>query len=152
MPTHVCGCCQFVTSTRTSVSGESRVGREIIATEAAALLARAPVFTGRPKLRSRLTTRRYVRVGVVITQVLVIVDVVGECLVGPGRVLDLVLCTVDVHLPLGYVDPLHETYRQRDVVAEKPRSDVYVEVRRPAVVLCLDVTEIAVDCYNRVAG
>ena len=29
---------------------------------------------------------------------------------------------------------------------------VYVEVRRPAVILCLDVTEIAVDCDNLVAG
>jgi len=28
----------------------SRLGRQIIATEAAALLARAPVFTARPKL------------------------------------------------------------------------------------------------------
>src|SRR6478752_2823507 len=132
----------------------SRPGRQIIATEAAALLARAPVFTARPKLRSRLTTRRHVRVGVVTTQVLVIVDVLGERLVGPGRVLDLVLRTVDVHLPLRCVDPLHETYRQRHVVAEKPRPDFYVEVRRAgAVILCLDdLTEIAVDCDNRVAG
>jgi hypothetical protein len=40
------------------------------------------------------------------------------------------------------------------VVAEKPRPDVYVEVRRAgAVILCLDdLTEIAVDCDNRVAG
>jgi len=31
-------------------AGESRLGREITATEAAALLARAPVFAARPKL------------------------------------------------------------------------------------------------------
>src|SRR5882757_8146421 len=47
------------------LAGESRLGREIIATEAPALLARAPVFTARPRLRSHLTTRRHVRVGVV---------------------------------------------------------------------------------------
>ena len=106
-----CGCSQFDTLTLTSVGGEGRLGREIIATEATASPARAPVFTARPWLRSHLTIRRHVRVGVVITQVLVIVDVVGERLVGPGRVLDLILCTVDVHFPLRCVDPLHETYR-----------------------------------------
>jgi hypothetical protein len=53
------------------------------------------------RARSHLITRRHVRAGVIVTQALPIVDVVGERLVPPRRVLDLVLCTVDVHLLLG---------------------------------------------------
>jgi hypothetical protein len=51
------------------------------------------------RTRSHLITRRHVRAGVIATQALPIVDVVR--LVEPGRVLDLVPCTVDVHLLLG---------------------------------------------------
>jgi hypothetical protein len=53
------------------------------------------------RARSHLITRRHVRAGVIATDALPIVDVVGERLVVPGRVLDLVPCTVDVHLLLG---------------------------------------------------
>jgi hypothetical protein len=51
------------------------------------------------RARSHLITRRHVRAGVIATQALPIVDVVR--LVVPGRILDLVPCTVDVHLLLG---------------------------------------------------
>ena len=53
------------------------------------------------RARSHLITLRHVRARVIATQALPIVDVVGERLVPPGRVPDLVPCTVDVHLLLG---------------------------------------------------
>ena len=82
-----------------------RVGQErpaVLSRLAAVLEAPDPDFaivTPVARARSRLITRRHVRAGVIATQVLPIVDVLR--LVEPGRVLDLVPCTVDVHLLLG---------------------------------------------------
>ena len=82
-----------------------RVGQErpaVLSRLAAVLEAPDPDFaivTPVARARSRLITRRHVRAGVIATQVLPIVDVVR--LVERGRVLDLVPCTVDVHLLLG---------------------------------------------------
>src|ERR671918_2093050 len=98
-------------------------------------------------------SHRRVRTGVVGTQALPIVIVVGEHLVELGRVLDLILRPVDVDLLLGCVDPLDDTCRQHDLAAEDPRPGVDHEVRRPALIRGLvDPTDIAVNCGNLEAG
>jgi len=89
------------------------------------------VRTGKRRVRlgSRPSVRRVVRVGVVATQALPIVDVVGERLVVPGRLLDLVLRTVNEHLLLGCVDPLDKTAGN---ITARPKSHDPISTSRYA--------------------